>query len=257
MPIVGGELGSPVLPPHRPRRYAQDRVRHVRAGQRPHRHPAPGSLQPARGGGPMVPRGIQGRIARPDGVRASVRAPDVHGLAPRAVSVVRFDHGELGRPQQRHHQQRPDELLRDRAAQPARDVPVAGGGSAGDVARRHHAGRARSPAQGRPERAPPVVREPPVRRRRAGRARGDVPARAPLPLADDRLARRRRSGDRGRRARVLRALLPALERQPVDRGRLRPGDGARAGRQVLRLAAGAAAPRTAPAPGRRRAWMPT
>ena len=59
--------------------------------------------------------GSKDEIAGAHRLRAPVRAPDVHGLAERALPVVRFDHGELGRPQQRHHQQRPHELLRDRA----------------------------------------------------------------------------------------------------------------------------------------------
>ena len=128
-------------------------------------------VEPARRGRPMVPRRIEGRIAGPHRLRAPVRAPDVHGLAQRALPGVRRDHGELGRPQQRHHQQRPHELLRDRPAQPARDVPVAGGRSAGDAARRDHRRGAGAAAQGRAERAPPVVREPPLRRAPSWRSR--------------------------------------------------------------------------------------
>ena len=67
------------------------------------------------------------------------------------------------------------------------------------------------------------------------------PPNHPVPLADHRIARGPGGGDRRGRARVLRAVLPAVERQPGDRGRLRSGRGARAGRSLLRLAAEAAA----------------
>ena len=74
---------------------------------------------------------------------------------------------------------------------------------------------------------------------------GDVPAGPPVPLADHRIARRSRGRDRRGRPRVLRAVLPAVERQPGRRRRLRSGRGAPAGRSVLRLAAEAAAARRA------------
>ena len=93
---------------------------------------------------------------------------------------------------------------------------------------RDHRRGAGTAAQGGAERAPPVVREPPLRPRRAGDPGGDVPAEPPVPLAHHRIARGSGGRDRRRRARVLRAVLPAVERQPGDRRRLRSGRGARA-----------------------------
>ena len=78
--------------------------------------------------------------------------------------------------------------------------------------------------------------------RRAGDPGGDVPAGASVPLADDRIARRSGGGDGRRRARVLRAVLPAVERQPGDRAATSiPAEARDAGREVFRLAAAAAA----------------
>ena len=166
--------------------------------------------EPARRGERLVPRRLQGRGAGAHRLRAPVRAPDVHGLEERALPVVRFDHGELGRPQQRHDQQRSHELLRDRPDQPARDLPVAGGGSPGHPGRRDHRGGARAAsARWCRTSAGRATRTGPTGRAELRDPRAMYPPDHPYHWptigshADLEAARRRR------RARVLRTLLPA------------------------------------------------
>src|SRR5580704_4741835 len=63
-----------------PRADAQNRVRHLRAGQRPPGDPSHGSIEPTRGRRSLVPRRLEGRGAGADRIRPPVRAPDVHGI---------------------------------------------------------------------------------------------------------------------------------------------------------------------------------
>ena len=84
------------------------------------------------------------------------------------------------------------------------------------------------------------------------------PAGASVPLADDRIARGSGGGDGRRRARVLRAVLPAVERQPGDRAAtsIRPRR-ATLVEKLLRLAAAAAAARRARRSRPSRGWRAT
>ena len=70
----------------------------------------------------------------------------------------------------------------------ARAGAVDGIGSHGIPAARADRGEVREPARRGAERAPPELREPPVRACADGDARGAVPARSSVPLADDRRA---------------------------------------------------------------------
>ena len=82
--------------------------------QRPAGHPARGPHDARRRRQPLVQGRLEGREDGADRVRPPVRAPDVPGLAAPRQRVLRPDR-EGRRPDQRQHQHRPDELLRDRA----------------------------------------------------------------------------------------------------------------------------------------------
>ena len=77
---------------------------------------------PVVGGQHLVQGRLEEREDRADRVRPPVRAPDVPGLAAPRQGVLRPAR-EARRPDQRQHQHRPHELLRDRAEQRAWSWP--------------------------------------------------------------------------------------------------------------------------------------
>ena len=111
--------------------------------------------------GALVPRRVEGREAGPHRVRASVRAPDVQGLAQRpARSAPVLDH-ERRRPGQRVNRRGRDGLLGDGAGAVPAARALARGRSDG-LARRQRR-EVQDRARGRQGRAPDALREPAVR----------------------------------------------------------------------------------------------
>ena len=212
-----------------------DRHVHRRAPrERPARHRRRGPPRPGGRGQPLVRRRVQARDARPDRVRAPLRARDVPGLEAR-----REGRAHRHRPGRRRHDERvhvagPDQLLRDAAGAPAGARALARGGPDGDAPRRAEPGEPRQPARGRQEREALVLRQPPVRVV-AGEGPGPpVPAGAPVPPLDDRLDGGPRRGLARGRDLVLPHLVRAEQRGAVDRRRRRDRDGPRGGRALLR-----------------------
>ena len=180
----------------------------------------------------MVPRGLQEREARPHRLRAPVRAHDVPGLgAPRQRLLPAP--AEDRRADQRLHEQRPHELLGERAGRPARAGAVHGGRPHGLAGAGHDAGEARQPARRREEREAPG-REPPLCQEPRPAARPHVRPGPSLLVA----GHRQHGGPVGRleggRLRVLPPLLRAQQRLAVRGRRLRSRKGEGVDREVLR-----------------------
>ena len=137
-PAPASQPAAPPSPPSarpaaRPRgaggdRGAEGRVREARAAERPAADPARRSQAADRPRQPVVPRRLEERAAAAQRLRAPLRAPDVPGLDARARRVPVADR-EDGREhprgrRQRHDQQRPHQLLRDRAVGQPRDAAL-------------------------------------------------------------------------------------------------------------------------------------
>ena len=102
----------------------------------------------------------------PHRLRASVRAPDVHGIGPRQAGRIRLVARRRRRPEQRLDRIRPHELLDQRAVERARARVVPRVRSHGLSARLDDAADRRRAARRREERTAPERREPAVRHRR-------------------------------------------------------------------------------------------
>ena len=210
---------DPLHPPHARQRTRRDRPR--------------GSRSPDRGGQCLVPRRLEERAARPDGVRAPVRAPHVRGLGPSRSRVLRAA-AARGRVAQRIDECRSHQLLGSGARRRARPRPVARVRPDGPPAAGAHAGQVRQPARRRAQRAAPELREPTVRPRRHCRGRRPVRSRPSVQLADDRLPRRPARRLARRRARVLPDVLPPRECVARARGQHHGRTRLRSRRAVLR-----------------------
>ena len=205
------------------------------AGQRPARGALRGPPDPGRRGLPLVRRRLAPRGQGPYRPGSPLRAPDVPGLGPgEGQRPLRAGAGRR-RLAQRHHQLRAHQLLRDHAHPPAGARALAGGRPDGLAARRARRRVHGEPARRRQERAPPALRQRPVRHgvREADRPR--LPRGPPVPPHADRLDGRPGRGHPGGRARVLPHVLRAQQRRAVGRRRHRPRADARLDREVLRL----------------------
>ena len=196
----------------RPRRAGRDQrpdpLRDLHPAERAARGRAHRPQGADRRGQRLVPRGQQGRGAGPHGLRAPVRAPDVPGLGELEGRVLRtLRAGRRHRPE-RHHQQRPHELLPERAHHRARPRAVDGVGPHGPLRRRDFRRPARRAAWRGAEREAPG-REPALRPRVGFPRREELPGRPPLQLGRDRLdGRPQRRLHRGREALVLGLVRP-------------------------------------------------
>ena len=206
----------------------------ARPRQRPDRHPARGRVRPAGARGRDLPRRLGPRGGRQVGLRALLRAHDVPGLDQRRRRPALPHRLRVGRPAERHHQQRPHQLLPDRARQPAREAAVARGRPHGLPPRRGHPGEVRGAARHRQERARPARRQRPLRPDGRAGGRGALPRGAPVLVVGDRLRRGPRPGRRGRPEGVLPALVRAEQRGADHRRRFRRGGDPRLDREVLR-----------------------
>ncbi len=159
----------------------------LHAAERPERHPPRGSQRSAGHRQRVVPRRLRERAPRPYRIRASVRAPDVHGIGARQAGRVRCVARGSGRQQQRLDDQRSHELLDQRAVERARSGALPRIGPHGLPARFDDAANGRRAARRRQERAPPELREPAVRRGGAAARRTALSEGASLPLAGHRL----------------------------------------------------------------------
>ena len=222
-------------------------------GQRPAGPQRRGPRQPDRRGAGLVPRRLEGRSAGPLGLRAPVRAPDVQEHGAHAGRADRPADRGCRRQQQRLHRRRHHQLLRGRAEQLPADAAV---------------GRGRAPVQ--PQRRRRPTSSPSARwcRRNTGRACWPIPTascstaidphsyavhpyqRPTIGSIEDLDAASLRGRDR-----LPRDVLPARQRDPDRRRRLRPEAARCLGRPVFRLdpEAGRADPAGRPRPNRRAA----
>ena len=169
-----------------------------------------------------------------DRVRASLRAPHVHGLGPRQVRRLRQAPGSRRRQQQRVDRRGPDELLHRRPVERAGPGALPRIRSHGVSARRDVAQDRRRPARRRQERAPRELRERAVRHGVDRDCADALSAGTSLPLAGHRLHGRPDGGQLPGRGGLLQAVLPAGQRQPDDRGRHQYREGPRRRREVVR-----------------------
>ncbi len=146
--------------------------------QRHDRDPPPGPPAAAGRDQHLVRGRLQGRGAGAQRLRAPVRAPDVHGHAPRAGEPVRRADGVGRRGQQRLDQQRQDELLLVGPIVGPADAAVARRRPPGAARRRDDAAEARPAARRRPQRAAPDGGKRALRDRRADPARRRCTRRA-------------------------------------------------------------------------------
>ena len=199
---------------------------------------APDATAPDRRRRPLVPRGGGERDARAQRLRAPVRAPDVPGVeAPPRRTSRTYRAPRVGRQlrRQRQHRERPHELLRDAARQPARAGAVAGeradGASCSTASTRPSSTTSATWCATSGARASRTART--ARPRSASSSCSYPPA--PVPRRGHRLAR----GPPGRHARRREGVLPHLLRagttprwsSPATSTRRRTKD---AGREVLR-----------------------
>ena len=175
-------------------------------------------------------------------------ARHVPGLEERLPGVLHLRREGRRQPprrgRQRHHVERPHQLLRDGAVGQSRAHPMARVGPTRDAPRGPRRGQARQPARRGQERAPPGTRESTVRALVQAHVREPVSRRPSILLDPDRKSRR----SHGRLPRRRQGLLPPLlhAEQPVagHRRRLRSGRSQEHGREVLRLAPARPGPRT-------------
>ena len=223
----------PAATPATPGRRGPHPVREIHARQWPDRH-GPHRPQGAdRGGQRLVPRRLEERIARQDGVCPPVRAPDVPGLRALRRRVLQAVRAGRRDQHERHDQLRPHQLFPERADDGARPGALDGVGPHGPPARRRDAAAARRAARRRQEREAPG-RESSVRPRGRDRVSRELPAGPPVPHAADRLDGRPRRRDARRRARVVPHLLRRRQRRPGAGRRHRRAHGARQGRAIFR-----------------------
>ena len=142
--------------------------------ERAHRAGARGPFGAGRQRQHLLLGGLGPREAGTHRLRAPFRAHPFRGLEERARGCVRRVARTGGRAQQRHHRQRPHHVLRGCAEQRrgAADVPRVR--PHGLPARRDVARQGGRPARCREERAPPVLRESPLRDGRAEPHRDDL-----------------------------------------------------------------------------------
>ena len=164
--------------PHRPRR-APHPPPEVRPRQRPHPARARGPQRAHRGGEPLVPRRLAQREAGPDGLRPSVRALLLQRLRELPARLPRGDGRPGSQQPQRHHLQRPHQLLRGRAGLGPRAHPLSRGRPHGLAGRQPVAGDARAGARRGAEREAPAG-EPAVRQGLRSHRRVDLPLLTPL-----------------------------------------------------------------------------
>ena len=168
----------------------------------------------------LVSRGLEKRGPEPDRIRPSVRAPDVRGIGPPRLGLLRAPPAGR-RHAERVHEHRSHELLGGRAVQRPRSRPVDGIRSHGVPAAGPHRREVLQPARRRAERAAAELREPALRHGGARDGRRALSRLAPVSLVDDRFARRPSGRDGRRCARVLPALLPPGQRLARHRRRHR------------------------------------
>ena len=230
-------------------RDSESRVREVHAAERPAGHPARRPEAADRPREPVVPRRLEEREDRAHRLRAPLRAHDVPGLEERARSEY-FAYAEkaganlAGGGRQRHDEQRPHELLRDRALRKPGEPAVARVGPPGDAARRPDEGEARQPARRRQERAAAGAREHALRALVQAHHREHLSGRTPLLVDRHRQPGGPDRGDARRREGLLPHLLHAEQPLARHRRRLRSGGGEAARREVLRRHPGRPGPRS-------------
>ncbi len=234
--------GPPGLGQPRPRRPGGRRAdpddprpegRDVPAPQRPERHPARGPHHAVRRRQPVVQGRLEGREDRPDRLRPPVRAPDVPGVRAPRQRILRPAR-KARRPDQREHEQRPDELLRGPPHQRPRNRPLARSRPDGVPPAGPDAGEARQPARRRQERAAAAGRQRPLRPGAGEDRAAPVSARAPVLPLGHRVAGRPLGRQPERRQRLLPDVLQPEQRQPLPRRRHQPDRSPGADRQVLR-----------------------
>ncbi len=207
--------------------------RNLHPAQRPVRDPPRGPHHAVRRRQHLVQGRLQGREAGPDRVRPPVRTPDVPGLGAPRHRILRPAR-EARRPDQRAHQQRPDELLRGPAHQRPGDRPLARIRPDGLPPAGLDPGQARQPARRRQERAQAAGRQRPLRPGPGADLRAALSARPPVPPLGHRIDGRPFRRQPRRRLDLLPDLLQPQQRQPLPGRRHQPGRGQEARREVLR-----------------------
>ena len=217
-----------------------------------------GPLQPAGVHRAVVRRGLQARAAGAHRVRAPVRAPDaLHRVAQRPGGAALRHPGGGGRAgrrgHQRHHLQRPHQLLPAGALAHGGAGALAGGRPHGDAGRGAGRGQARKPARGGAERAPAGDRQPALRALDGAAAGAGLPGGAPLPPPGGGLAGGPGQRPAGGGARLLPHLLRPQQRRAGGRRRHRGGGDPRPGAPLLRSSPAARTRRRCATPRSRRA----